>query len=214
MALDQIVIIEKPGSHWWRLLTAPFIYSNTGYAFVTLGAIALYGWLLERRHGPLPVLALFAIGGVGGAAATAAIYASPVALGANGAALALLIAWAIPDLLALRRRRGDRRRPARDGGDRGRGRADAAGRPYPGASWISDGVGVLGGVVDRAAAGAHAGRFQRTLIVPGGPSTSGRSPLRGPPMRGSGATAASSPPEVIASHTSQRRASRPTRRRS
>ena len=42
------------GTHlWWRLLVAPFTYVNTGYAIVTLGAIAIYGWLLERRHGPL-----------------------------------------------------------------------------------------------------------------------------------------------------------------
>src|SRR5436309_1291369 len=89
------VIHAPPGSHWWRLLTAPFVYNNTGYAVATLGAIALFGWLLERRHGPLPVLALFTRGGVGGTAATAAIYAQPYVLGANGAALALLCAWAI-----------------------------------------------------------------------------------------------------------------------
>ncbi len=100
--LVDVAVIGKPGSHWWRLLTAPFVYDNTGYAFITLGAIALYGWLLERRHGPIPVLALFAIGGVGGIAATAATQAYPVVLGGNGAALAMIVAWAVPDLLALR----------------------------------------------------------------------------------------------------------------
>ena len=49
------------------------------------------------------MIALYAVGAVGGTAAAAAIYGVPVALGANGGALALLIAWAIPDLLALRR---------------------------------------------------------------------------------------------------------------
>jgi membrane associated rhomboid family serine protease len=101
--VDQITIVDKPGSHWWRLITAPFVYNNVGFAVVTLGAIGLYGWLLERRHGPLPVLALFALGAVGGTAATVAVSSDPVALGGNGAALALLTAWAIPDLLALRR---------------------------------------------------------------------------------------------------------------
>lgn len=101
----QVGIFGKPGSHWWRLLTAPFIYDNTGYAFAALGAIALFGWLLERRHGPLPVLALFALGGVGGIAATVAAYPAPVAVGGNGAALALLCAWAVPDLLTLRAHR-------------------------------------------------------------------------------------------------------------
>jgi membrane associated rhomboid family serine protease len=100
--LDQLAIVGKPGSHWWRLLTAPFTYDNTGYAFAALLATGLYGWLLERRHGPLPVLALFAVGGVGGIALTAAVEQLPVVLGGNGAALALLCAWAIPDLLALR----------------------------------------------------------------------------------------------------------------
>ena len=67
----------SPGPHWWRLFTAVFTYNNTGYAFVTLGAIALFGWLLERRHGPIAVLGLFLVGGVGGLAATAAVYAGP-----------------------------------------------------------------------------------------------------------------------------------------
>jgi hypothetical protein len=50
------------------------------------------------------VIGLFLLGGVGGVAATAAVYSFPFALGADGAALAMLIAWAIPDLLALRSR--------------------------------------------------------------------------------------------------------------
>jgi membrane associated rhomboid family serine protease len=103
VSLLQVAVVGKPGSHWWRLFTAPFVYINIGYAFVTLGAIALYGWLLERRHGPVPVLALFLIGGVGAMAAAAAAYPVPVAMGANGAALALLCAWAVPDLLSLRK---------------------------------------------------------------------------------------------------------------
>jgi hypothetical protein len=48
------------------------------------------------------VLALFLVGGVGGIAATAAAYPVPIALGGNGAALALVCAWAVPDLLSLR----------------------------------------------------------------------------------------------------------------
>src|SRR5947209_14202864 len=77
--LGQVGVFGKPGTHWWRLFTAPFIYQNTGYAFVTLGAIMLYGWLLERRHGPVAVLGLFLLGGVGGIAAAAAAYPVPVA---------------------------------------------------------------------------------------------------------------------------------------
>jgi membrane associated rhomboid family serine protease len=99
---SDLAVIGKPGEHWWRIITATFTYANTGFAFVTLGTIGLYGWLIERRHGPLAVLALFALGGIGGTAVSAAVYAFPIVQGANGGALALLVAWAIPDLLAVR----------------------------------------------------------------------------------------------------------------
>jgi membrane associated rhomboid family serine protease len=104
LEIGQVALIGKPHADWWRVVTATFTYTNTGYAFAVLGTIALYGWLLERRHGPLLVLALFVAGGIGGIAATAVVYPSPVAMGAEGAAMAMLCAWAIPDLLALRRR--------------------------------------------------------------------------------------------------------------
>ena len=46
-----------------------FAYFKGGglYAFVALVAIGLFGWLLERRHGPAVVLALFLGAGVAGA---------------------------------------------------------------------------------------------------------------------------------------------------
>jgi membrane associated rhomboid family serine protease len=143
--LGDIAIVGKPGSHWWRLFTAPLTYDNTGYAFVTLTVIGLFGWLIERRHGPLVLLALFAIGAVGGTAATAAVYDLPGVLGANGAALALLCAWAVPDLLALR------------AGEEVEGDLIGAGvlavvvalmpLALPEASWVSDAVGALGGLL-------------------------------------------------------------------
>ncbi len=140
----QIAVIGKPDHQWWRLLTAPFVYDNLGYAFTALGSIALFGWLLERRHGPIPVLALFAIGGVGGTAATAAAYRYPVALGADGAAIAMICAWAIPDLISLRRRE------EIDGDLLGVAAISAAVLAMPlvttGASWVALGVGVIGGV--------------------------------------------------------------------
>ncbi len=101
----NLAIVGRPDSHHlWKILTAPFIYNNTGLAFVSLAAIALYGWLLERRFGMFVVLALFLAGGAGGMAVTTAVSSTAVALGGNGAALALLVAWAIPDLIAMRRR--------------------------------------------------------------------------------------------------------------
>jgi membrane associated rhomboid family serine protease len=138
------VLGEKPGSHWWRLITSGFVYSNTGYAFITLGAIAIFGWLLERRHGPLPVIALYAVGAIGGTAAAASLYSVPFVLGANGGALALIVAWAIPDLMALRRG------IEIDGdllGALAIGLAVAL-MPLvvPTSAWIADLVGVLGGI--------------------------------------------------------------------
>lgn len=88
-------------NHLWRLLTATLTYDNAGYAFAALVAIMLFGWLLERRHGMLAPLLVFLAGGVGGTAAAAAASANPFVLGGNGAALALLCAWAVPGLLAL-----------------------------------------------------------------------------------------------------------------
>ncbi len=138
---DHLVVVDKAGSHWWQLLSSPFVYDNTGYAFVTLGAIGLYGALLERRHDPAVVIVLFAIGGVGGTAASLAVGAVPV-LGANGAALALLIAWVLPDLLALRRGEDI------DGDLLGTAVIAVAVALMPlavnGSTWVSDGVGLLG----------------------------------------------------------------------
>jgi membrane associated rhomboid family serine protease len=142
--IDQLAIVGKPQTHWWRLLTAPFTYDNTGFAIITLATVGLYGFLLERRHGPVPVIALAALGGVGGVAATTAVYPFPVVLGANGAALALLVAWAIPDLLSWRA--GEEI----EGDLIGTAVIAAAVAVMPlvvnDASWVADGVGALAGL--------------------------------------------------------------------
>ncbi|MGZ4194797.1 MAG: rhomboid family intramembrane serine protease [Solirubrobacteraceae bacterium] len=139
----DLIVVGQPGSQWWRLFTAAFTYDNAGYALITLGTVGLFGWLLERRHGPFPVLALFIIGGVGGLAATTAIDPNAVLLGAQGGALALVCAWATPDLLTLR-----------SGGEVegdliGAAVIAAAVAAMPlavvNASWVSDGVGILTG---------------------------------------------------------------------
>jgi membrane associated rhomboid family serine protease len=98
----EATIIGPLDGKWWRLFTSEFAYGNGMYAFITLLAIAIFGWLVEARHGPVVVLALFLGAGVAGALATNAVYVLPVVTGANGAALALLAVWATPDLLALR----------------------------------------------------------------------------------------------------------------
>jgi hypothetical protein len=144
VGLQHIIVVGKPGTHWWRVVSGAFVYNNLGYAFACLGAVALFGWLLERRHGPIAVVAVFLIGAAGGLAVTAVIYPFPAALGGNGGALALLCAWAVPDLLTLRR------------GEEFEGdllgtaviAAVIALMPLaaPGASWVSGGVGAAAGL--------------------------------------------------------------------
>jgi membrane associated rhomboid family serine protease len=100
--LDKLVIIGPLNGDWWKLFTSQFAYANGLYEFVALVATAIFGWLLERRHGPVVVLALFLGAGAAGALVASAVYSDAVVSGANGAALALLTAWAIPDLEAAR----------------------------------------------------------------------------------------------------------------
>jgi ElaB/YqjD/DUF883 family membrane-anchored ribosome-binding protein len=94
---------------WWRLITTQFVYFRGGgagvYAFIAIGSAGLFGWLLERRHGPFVVVALYLGAGVAGALVATATYTFPVVSGGNAAALALLFAWAAPDILDARARR-------------------------------------------------------------------------------------------------------------
>ncbi len=100
--LAKLVVIGPLNGDWWKLFTSQFAYANGLYEFVALVATAIFGWLLERRHGPAVVLALFLGAGATGALVATAVYSDAVVSGANGAALALLAAWAIPDLEAAR----------------------------------------------------------------------------------------------------------------
>jgi membrane associated rhomboid family serine protease len=97
-------VLGNTTDEYHRTVTALFYYPSTGYEVVALGAIFLFGWLLERRHGPWAALLVFLAGGAGGNAL--AIVGGDVGLitaGGNGAALALLGAWAMRDVLGRRR---------------------------------------------------------------------------------------------------------------
>jgi membrane associated rhomboid family serine protease len=100
--LGKLVIIGPLGGDWWKLFSTQFAYLNGLYAFLTLIAVAIFGWLLERRQGPAVVLAVFLGAGATGALVASAVYAEPIVIGGNGAALGLLVAWAVPDLRAVR----------------------------------------------------------------------------------------------------------------
>jgi len=98
----DMVIIGPLHGDWWRLFSSQFAYVSGLYAFVALAAIAVFGWLLERRQGPAVVLTLFLGAGATGALAAGAAYSEPIVGGGNAGALALLAAWAAPDLRAAR----------------------------------------------------------------------------------------------------------------
>jgi Rhomboid family len=98
----EMAIIGPLHGDWWKLFTSQFAYVSGLYAFVTLAAIAIFGWLLEVRQGPVVTAALFLGAGATGALAAGAVYSEPIVGGGNAGALALLAAWAVPDLRAAR----------------------------------------------------------------------------------------------------------------
>jgi membrane associated rhomboid family serine protease len=99
----EIAVAGPVGGEWWRVVSTLFLYGNAWYELAAVLAIGIFGWLLEMRHGPFVVVALFVLCGAGGAALTAVVDPTPLAVGGNGAALGLLCAWAVPDLLARAR---------------------------------------------------------------------------------------------------------------
>jgi membrane associated rhomboid family serine protease len=99
----DIALAGPIDGEWWRVASTLFLYGNAWYELAAVLAIGIFGWLLEQRHGPFVVLALFALCGAGGAALTAVIDPTPLAIGGNGAAMGLLCAWAVPDLIARAR---------------------------------------------------------------------------------------------------------------
>jgi membrane associated rhomboid family serine protease len=109
VALSKVLVVGPLEGDWWKLLTTQFGYEGGFfpgvYAFSAVLAVAIFGWLLERRHGPAPVLAAYFGAGVAGALIALAAYPLPIVGGANAAALALLAAWVVPDLQAARAKR-------------------------------------------------------------------------------------------------------------
>jgi membrane associated rhomboid family serine protease len=99
----DLVVFGDIDGEWWRAASGVFLYVNLWYQLAAVLAIALFGFLVERHHGPIVVVVLFVLGGMGGIAAAAALQSDPIAFGGNGAALALLAAWALPVILARRR---------------------------------------------------------------------------------------------------------------
>ncbi len=86
----------------WLYLTASLVNDGTAAQFAIVVGLGLYGWLLERRHGPIAVVGLFLLCGPGALAIAVAVDPGTFVFGSNGAALGFLCAWLVPALLARR----------------------------------------------------------------------------------------------------------------
>ncbi len=100
----DIALFGPPGAQVWRVFTTPFVDVGTWSQLACLLCVAIFGTLLERRHGPVVVLVVWLAAASGGAAIVAGVDSFPVVLGAGAGALGLLCAWLVPVLLARRAR--------------------------------------------------------------------------------------------------------------
>ena len=100
--VEKLLITDPLDGDWWRPFTTLFVYDSTGYEVAALAAIAIFGWLLERRHGWWAPLLVFFVGGGAGMLLVIAVDDVFVATGGNGAALAMVAAWAMRDVLGRR----------------------------------------------------------------------------------------------------------------
>ncbi len=102
--VSNLLLWADTTDEYYRTVTTLFFYGHTGYEVAALGSIFLFGWLLERRHGFWAPLLVFVIGGAAGNfLAIAGDDIGVFTAGGNGAALALLAAWAMRDVLGRRR---------------------------------------------------------------------------------------------------------------
>jgi membrane associated rhomboid family serine protease len=101
--VDAESVLPVLEQEWYRRVAAIFFYDSTAYEVAALGAVFVFGWLLERRHGAWAPLLVFALGCAAGTGL--ALLADPreYFTGANSGALALLAAWSVRDLVAVRR---------------------------------------------------------------------------------------------------------------
>jgi membrane associated rhomboid family serine protease len=109
--MADAAVLVPGGEDPWRFVSAPLLHDNLGYQFIALVAVGIFGLLLERRFGPVPVVLIFLLAGAAGCAAAVGVDLAPPFSGfsiyrvdgANGAALGLLAAWLVDDRRAARR---------------------------------------------------------------------------------------------------------------
>ena len=160
VSADKLVVDRPAARRLVEALHQPVRYLNGWYAFVTLIVIAIFGWLLERRHGPLVVLALFLGAGAAGALVAIAVYPLAVVIGGNAGR-----ARAARGLGGARPARGARRRllrgrPARRRCARGAAARDPV-RARSEASWLAGVDRRRARAARRARAGAPASTQRR-----------------------------------------------------
>ncbi|MGI8728393.1 MAG: rhomboid family intramembrane serine protease [Solirubrobacteraceae bacterium] len=91
----------------WLYLTATLLNDGTAAQLAVVVGLGLFGWLLERRHGPIAVVVLFLLCGPAALAIAVTIDPGTLVFGTHGAALGLLGAWLVPTLIARRGRSDD-----------------------------------------------------------------------------------------------------------
>jgi membrane associated rhomboid family serine protease len=82
------------GDDYWRLVAAPFVHDNAGYAFIALLGVGVFGTALEQRFNWFVTVAIFLASGAAGCALVVGLDAGDT-WGANAAALGLLSAWTV-----------------------------------------------------------------------------------------------------------------------
>ena len=99
---DRDLALAALSGDAWKYVTSAFAYPNVWYQLGVLLPLGIAGWRLELRHGPVLVIALFLACGIGGNAIAVALGTNAFVFGAPGAALGMLAAWALPDILRAR----------------------------------------------------------------------------------------------------------------
>jgi membrane associated rhomboid family serine protease len=107
LVVKSDLAVTALGGDPWRFLTASLLNVGAAAQLAAVTGLGVFGWLLERRHGPIVVVALFLLCGPGALAIATAIDPNTLVFGTHGAALGLLCAWLVPVLLARRRGTGE-----------------------------------------------------------------------------------------------------------
>ncbi len=100
--VNPLPVLTVTGDEWYRYVASTFAYLSTAYEVVALAAIFVFGWLLERRHGLWAPLVVFALGTAAGVGLAVALTPNDLVAGGNAGALALLGAWVVRDMPAIR----------------------------------------------------------------------------------------------------------------